>query len=74
MLSFHGYLSPSECWQKALPASQKALKYGPDLSETRSTLAYCYLTCKGIKVRASKALREVKGIEKIFPRLRKSGT
>lgn len=39
MLSFHGYLSPSECWKKAIPASQKALKYGPGLSETHSTLA-----------------------------------
>ncbi len=39
MLSFHGYLSPSECWKRAVPASEKALKYGPDLSETHSTLA-----------------------------------
>ena len=39
MLSFHGYLSPSDCWDKAIPASKKALKYGPELSETHSTLA-----------------------------------
>jgi len=39
MLSFHGYLSPSDCWAKAIPASQKAFKYGPDLAETHNTLA-----------------------------------
>ena len=39
MLSFHGYLPSSECWEKAIPASKKALKYGPDLAETQNTLA-----------------------------------
>jgi len=39
MLSFHGYLSPAECWAEAIPAAQKALKYGPDLGETHNTLA-----------------------------------
>ena len=39
MLCFHGYLSPSDCWTKAISASQKAFKYGPDLAETHSTLA-----------------------------------
>ena len=38
MLSFHGYLSPSVCWKKAIPASQNAVKYGPDLAETNCTL------------------------------------
>ncbi len=39
MLSFHGYLFPTECWEKVIPASQNALKYGPDLAETHNTLA-----------------------------------
>jgi TolB-like protein/class 3 adenylate cyclase/Flp pilus assembly protein TadD len=39
MLSFHGYLAPTECWAEAIPASQKALKYGPDLGETHNALA-----------------------------------
>ena len=39
MLSFHGYLSPEESWGKAIPAAQKALKYGSDLGETHNTLA-----------------------------------
>ena len=39
MLCFHGYISPSDCWAKAIPASKKALKYGQDLAETHSTLA-----------------------------------
>ena len=39
MLCFHGYSSPSDCWAKAVPASQKAFKYGPDLAETHNTLA-----------------------------------
>lgn len=39
MFSFHGYLHPSDCWAEAIPAAQKALKYGPDLGETRNTLA-----------------------------------
>jgi adenylate cyclase len=39
MLSFHGYLSPVQCWSKAIPASQLALKYGPDLAEIHNTLA-----------------------------------
>ena len=39
MLSFHGYLSPSECWAEAIPAAQKCLKYGQDLGETHNTLA-----------------------------------
>jgi TolB-like protein/Tfp pilus assembly protein PilF len=43
MLSFHGYLSPTECWKKAIPASQNALKYGPDLAETHNTLAVIQL-------------------------------
>jgi len=38
MLSFHGYLSPAECWAEALPAAHKALEYGPDLGETHNTL------------------------------------
>lgn len=38
MLSFHGYLSPSECWEVATPAAQKAIKYGPDLGETHNTM------------------------------------
>ena len=38
MLAFHGYLSPSECWAEAIPAAQKALKYGADLGETHNTL------------------------------------
>jgi len=39
MLSFHGYLSPSECWAESIPAIQKALKYGKDLGETHNALA-----------------------------------
>ena len=39
MLSFHGYLSPAECWAEAIPASQKSFKYGPDLGETHNALA-----------------------------------
>ena len=39
MLSFHGYIPPSECWSHAIPAAKKALKYGPDLGETHNTLA-----------------------------------
>ncbi len=39
MLSFHGYLSPSVCWKKAIPASQNAIKYGPDLAESSCTRA-----------------------------------
>jgi len=39
MLSFHGYLSPDECWAEAIPAAQKARKYGPDLGETHNTFA-----------------------------------
>jgi len=39
MLSFHGYLSPSECWTEAIPAAERSLKYGPDLSETHNALA-----------------------------------
>jgi TolB-like protein/class 3 adenylate cyclase/Tfp pilus assembly protein PilF len=39
MLSFHGYLSPDECWAEAIPAAQKAFKYGPDLGETHNALA-----------------------------------
>ena len=39
MICFHGYMSPDECWSKAIPASQKALKFGPDLAETHNTLA-----------------------------------
>jgi tetratricopeptide (TPR) repeat protein len=48
--------------------------YALELSQIALDTYDPYLPCKGIKVRASKALREVKGIEKIFPRLRKSGT
>jgi adenylate cyclase len=39
MLSFHGYLSPKECWKEAIPAAQKALDFGPELGETHNTLA-----------------------------------
>jgi tetratricopeptide (TPR) repeat protein len=39
MLSFHGYLSPSECWAEAIPASKNAIEYGPELSETHNTTA-----------------------------------
>ena len=39
MLSFHGYLAPDECWAKAIPAAQNALKFGPDLGETHNALA-----------------------------------
>jgi tetratricopeptide (TPR) repeat protein len=39
MLSFHGYMSPVECWAGAIPSAQKALKYGPELAETHNTLA-----------------------------------
>ena len=39
MLSFHGYLAPDECWAKAIPAAQKAMKYGPNLGETHNALA-----------------------------------
>jgi len=39
MLSFHGYLHPTECWAEAIPAAQKAFKYGPDLGETHNALA-----------------------------------
>ena len=39
MLSFHGYLSPSECWAEAIPAAQSSFKYGPDLGETHNALA-----------------------------------
>ena len=38
MLSFHGYLSPSECWSEAIPAAQNSLKYGGDLGETHNTM------------------------------------
>ena len=38
MLSFHGYLSPPECWREALPAARNSLKYGPDLSESHNTM------------------------------------
>jgi tetratricopeptide (TPR) repeat protein len=39
MLTFHGYLPPDECWAEAIPAAQKAFKYGPDLGETHNALA-----------------------------------
>ena len=39
MLSFHGYLTSKECWKEAIPAAQKALKFGPELGETHNTLA-----------------------------------
>jgi len=39
MLSFHGYMSPSECWTEAIPAAEKSLKYGKELGETHNTLA-----------------------------------
>ena len=39
MLSFHGYLSPSACWKKAIPAAQNAMKYGPELAESSCTQA-----------------------------------
>ncbi len=39
MLSFHGYLSPTVCWKKAIPASENAVKYGPDLAESSCTQA-----------------------------------
>ena len=38
MLSFHGYIPPAECWAGAIPASQNAFKYGPELGETHNTL------------------------------------
>ena len=39
MLTFHGYMPPDECWAKAIPAAQKAFKYGPNLGETHNALA-----------------------------------
>ena len=39
MLTFHGYMSPDECWAEAIPAAQNAYKYGPDLGETHNALA-----------------------------------
>ncbi|MCG8581558.1 MAG: tetratricopeptide repeat protein [Bacteroidales bacterium] len=39
MLSFHGYLSPSECWREAIPAGKCAVEFGPGLSETHNTTA-----------------------------------
>ena len=39
MLCFYGFLTPEKCWSGALPAAQKALKYGPNLGETHNTLA-----------------------------------
>ncbi len=39
MLSFHGYLSPSECWTEAIPASKSAIEFGPELGETHNTTA-----------------------------------
>jgi tetratricopeptide (TPR) repeat protein len=39
MISFHGYLAPDECWAEAIPAAQKAFKFGPDLGETHNALA-----------------------------------
>ncbi len=39
MLSFHGYLPPADCWAEAIPAAQKAQKYGKDLGETHNALA-----------------------------------
>ena len=38
MLSFHGYLSPSKCWNEAIPAAQNAIKYGPYLGESHNTM------------------------------------
>lgn len=38
MLAFHGYITPPECWDEAIPAAQEALKYGVDLGETHNTL------------------------------------
>ncbi|WP_430814786.1 adenylate/guanylate cyclase domain-containing protein [Carboxylicivirga sp. RSCT41] len=39
MLSFHGYLSPDECWKEAIPAGRLAVEYGQGLSETHNTTA-----------------------------------
>lgn len=39
MLSFHGYMSPADCWAEAIPAAQKALEYGEGLGETHNALA-----------------------------------
>ncbi len=39
MLCFHGYVSPSECWDEAISAAHRSFKYGPDLGETHNTLA-----------------------------------
>ena len=39
MLSFHGYLSPSECWAEAIPAGKHAVEFGPELGETHNTTA-----------------------------------
>jgi len=37
MLSLWGYVSPEECWNAAIPASEKAIQLDPDLSETCHT-------------------------------------
>jgi hypothetical protein len=49
-------------------------EYALELSQVALDMNDPYLPCKGIKDRASMALREVKGIDGIFPGLRKSGT
>jgi adenylate cyclase len=39
MLNFHGYLSPRETWEKAIEASNNALKYGPNVAEAYNSNA-----------------------------------
>ena len=39
MLCLWGYISPEECWSRAIPASQKASQLDSDLSETCHTRA-----------------------------------
>ena len=46
--------------------------YARELSQIAMDTHDPFLPCKGIKDRYSRALRQVKGIEKIFPRLKTS--
>jgi adenylate cyclase len=64
MLSFHGYLAPSECWREAIPASKRCLENGPDLGETHNTLGLiALLHSRNIKV----AEKEFKNALKLNP-------
>jgi len=46
--------------------------YALELSRIALDINDPYLPCKGIKDRASKALQEIQGIEKIFPNISSS--